>query len=125
LFVLSKRRESDSIAPCFCCVVITWPDTRWLWAPHCARPRFEHNLYFAAPGHGWFKWGTTWSRHQSYPNSKEFQADLGIDTNSQVFEPGFADILQLDFRMGEETLSLLEESYPGGPVPGVALGVWR
>jgi hypothetical protein len=89
------------------------------------RLRFENNLYFAAPGRGWFKWGTSWSRHQSYASLKEFQADLGIDARSQVFEPGFADMLQLDFRMREETLSRLEESYPHGPVPGVALGVWR
>jgi hypothetical protein len=56
---------------------------------------------------------------------EEFQADLGIDTRSQVFEPGFADMLQLDFRLREETLSRLQGSYPRGPVPGVALGVWR
>jgi hypothetical protein len=89
------------------------------------RLRFENNLYFAAPGRGWFKWGPTWSRHKSYASLKEFQSDLGIDTRSQVLDPGFADMLQLDFRMRHETLSLLRESYPRGPVPGAVLGVRR
>jgi parallel beta-helix repeat protein len=87
------------------------------------RLRLERNVYFAAPGQGWFKWGTTWARHQSYAGLSEFQSDLGIDADSQVLDPGFADVRQLDFRLRAEAMSLLKESYPRGPVPGVMLGV--
>jgi hypothetical protein len=87
------------------------------------RLRFENNVYFAAPGQGWFKWGTTWARHKSYAGLSEFQSDLGIDAGSQGFDPGFADFLQLDFRLRAEAMARLEESYPRGPVPGVRLGV--
>lgn len=87
------------------------------------RLRFENNVYFAAPGQGWFKWGPTWERHKTYPSLREFQSNLGIDADSQVLDPGFADLLQLDFRLCEETMSLLKESYPREPVPGVILGV--
>jgi parallel beta-helix repeat protein len=86
------------------------------------RLRFEKNVYFAAPGQGWFKWGTNWARHQSYAGLNEFQSDLGIDADSQVLDPGFADVRQLDFRLRAEAMSLLEQSYPRGPVPGVILG---
>jgi hypothetical protein len=57
------------------------------------RLRFEDNFYFAAPGHGWFKWGTTWARHKSYTDLSEFEADLGVDTGSRVLDPSFADLL--------------------------------
>jgi hypothetical protein len=87
------------------------------------RLRFENNIYFAAPGRGWFKWGPTWSRHKSYPGLSEFQSDLGIDAGSRVLDPAFADSLPLDFRVREETMALLKENYPRGPVPGVTLGV--
>lgn len=87
------------------------------------RLRFENNVYFAAPGKSWFKWGPTWMRHKSYPGLREFQSDLGIDAGSQVLDPGFADLLQLDFRLRAEAMVLLKKSYPQGPVPGVVLGV--
>ncbi len=87
------------------------------------RLRFESNIYFAAPGQAWFKWGPTWARHKSCANLSEFQSDLSIDTGSRALDPRFADMLQLDFRLREETMSLLKENYPKGPVPGVALGV--
>jgi hypothetical protein len=87
------------------------------------RLRFERNVYFAAPGQAWFKWGTSWARRQNYAGLSEFQLDLGIDAESQSFDPGFADVRQLDFRLSSETMSRLQESYPRGPVPGVILGV--
>ncbi len=87
------------------------------------RLRFENNTYFAAPGQGWFTWGPSWARHKSYAGLSEFQSDLGIDSGGRVLDPGFADWLQLDFRLRPETMALLKESYPQGPVPGVLLGV--
>lgn len=87
------------------------------------RLRFENNVYFAAPGQGWFKWGTSWARHESYAGLIEFQRDLGLDADSQVLDPGFADVRQLDFRLRADAMSLLKESYPRGPVPGVIFGV--
>jgi hypothetical protein len=89
------------------------------------RLRFEGNVYFAAPGQGWFNWGTSWGRHKSYTSLREFQLSVGIDADSQVLDPGFADARQLDFRLPTEATSLLEQSYPQGPVPGVLLGVRR
>jgi hypothetical protein len=87
------------------------------------RLRFESNVYFAAPGQGWFQWGPGWARHRSYAGLEEFQSDLGIDAGSQVLDPGFADLHQLDFRLRAEAMPRLAESYPRGPVPGVLLGV--
>ena len=87
------------------------------------RLRFENNVYFAGPGQGWFKWGTSWARHKYYTALSEFQSDLGIDANSQVLDPGFVDLRRLDFRLRAKSMSLLKESYPRGPVPGVILGV--
>jgi hypothetical protein len=85
------------------------------------RLRFERNVFFAAPGQGWFKWGPTWARHKSYASLKEFQSELGIAPDNQAVDPGFAELLQLDFRLPAETLTRFKESYPQGPVPGVAL----
>jgi hypothetical protein len=85
------------------------------------RLRFEGNVYFAAPGQGWFKWGPAWAHHRSYAGLREFQADLGIDTGSQMRELSFADLHALDLRLSPETRTLLKDSHPRGPVPGVAL----
>jgi hypothetical protein len=87
------------------------------------RLRFKGNVYFAAPDQGWFKWGPTWSRHKSYSSLNEFQADLGIDADSEAFDPGFLDLLQLDFRLPSDTLARLNQCYPQGPIPSVTLGV--
>lgn len=89
------------------------------------RLSFLNNIYFAAPGRGWFQWGPTWSRHKGYSTLKEFQLDLGVDEGGQVLNPGFADIRQLNFRLREPTLSALAKDYPQGPVPDVELGVWK
>jgi hypothetical protein len=87
------------------------------------RLRFEKNVYFAAPGQGWFVWGPGWARHKIYVDLHEFQTELSIDTESQVRDPGFADLLQLDLRIQANVMSLLKESYPKSPVPEVILGV--
>jgi hypothetical protein len=89
------------------------------------RLRFERNVYFAAPGRGWFKWGPTWARCKSYEGLREFQSDLRVDAGSQVFEVNFANLLQLDFRFDQTTMDRVKESYPLGTVPGVVLGVKR
>jgi hypothetical protein len=85
------------------------------------RLRFVNNVYFAAPGQGWFAWGPTWARHQSYSGLTEFQSALGIDTGGQALDPGFADQQRGDFRLRPETRDRLREHYPRGPVPGVIL----
>ncbi len=87
------------------------------------RLRFEGNVYFAVPGQGWFHWGPTWARHKSYASLRAFQAELGLDQESQALDPGFADPLQLDFRIRADAPALIKECYPRGPVPGVTLGV--
>jgi hypothetical protein len=86
------------------------------------RLRFENNVYFAAPGRGWFNWGVTWGRHKNYTSLREFQSDLAIDSQSQTLDPGFADPLQLDFRLRPEVMARVRECYPQGAVPGVTLG---
>lgn len=85
--------------------------------------RFEKNIYYAAPGQGWFKWGPTWSRHQQFESLPEFQSILGIDSESRVLNPAFADFFQLDFRLEAGAIDSLKDSYPRGPVPGVMLGI--
>jgi hypothetical protein len=87
------------------------------------RLQFENNVYFAAPGQGWFKWGPTWARHKSYAGLSEFQSDLNLDTTSQVLDPGFADVRRWGFRLPSEMMVRLNEKYPRDPVPGVMLGV--
>ena len=87
------------------------------------RLRFERNVYFAAAGQGWFKWGPTWARHKSYASLRDFQSELGLDADSQALDPAFSDTFQLDFRLSPETMVQVKESYPQGPVPGVMLGV--
>jgi hypothetical protein len=87
------------------------------------RLSFEENVYFAEPGQGWFAWGVTWGRHKSYAKLSDFQAELGIDKASRVFEPGFANPGGLDCRLSEVAMTALGQSYPRGPVPGVVLGV--
>jgi hypothetical protein len=86
------------------------------------RLQFEDNIFFAAPGRGWFKWGPTWARCKTYTSVGEFQLELGIDVNSRAIDPAFGDILQRDFRIPKETMALVKENYPRGPVPGVVLG---
>ncbi len=87
--------------------------------------KFEDNVYFAATGQGWFNWGTTWARHKRYASLSEFQSELGIDVGSQVVDPGFADVFQLDFRLRPAAMDELKDSYPRGPVPSVMLGVQK
>ncbi len=87
------------------------------------RLQFEGNVYFAAPGQGWVKWGPSWTRHKTYATLPEFQSELRIDTGSQARDPGFADMLQLDYRLSAESMAAVRECYPQDPVPGVLLGV--
>ena len=83
---------------------------------------FDNNIYFAGPAQGWFNWGTSWGRHQSYDSLEAFSGALGIDSGSRVMGLNFADPLALDFRLAPETMAQLKASYPQGPVPSVRLG---
>ncbi len=87
------------------------------------RLHFEENVYCAGPGQGWFEWGVTWRRHQSYSALNEFQSALGIDTASSVLDPHFNDMAALDLRVSGDVMARLAQCYPRGPVPGVLLGV--
>jgi parallel beta-helix repeat protein len=87
------------------------------------RLRFESNIYFASPGQGGFNWGPSWARHKRYSTFAEFQSDLGVDRGSQELDPGFADVLQRDFRLTREMFVRVKECYPQGRVPEVQLGV--
>ena len=87
------------------------------------RLRFENNVYFAAPGQGWFEWGVPWGRHKSYASLSDFQADLAIDSVGCVTDPGFLNIVARDYRISRAAMEQLAQVYPRGPVPGVILGV--
>ena len=89
------------------------------------RLSFAENVYFAEPGQGWFEWGVSWGRHRSYSKLSDFQADLGIDFGSRVFDPGFVHLSAFDCRLSAEAMAALSQWYPQGPVPGVILGVER
>ena len=67
----------------------------------------------------------SWGRHKSYPKLSDFQADLGIDLGSGVFNPNFANLSALDCRLSAEAMGALKQCYPQGPVPGVILGADR
>ena len=87
--------------------------------------QFDGNVYFAAPGQGWFHWGPSWTRHKHYTSLIEFQSELRIDTQGQVRDPGFADMIQRDYRLKPEAMESIGACYPQGPVPGVTLGTLK
>jgi hypothetical protein len=86
------------------------------------RLNFTENIYFAGPGQGWFEWGVSWGRHQSYSTLTNFQAALGIDSGSHVSDPMFASLNALDFRLKSEVMTALRPAYPQGQVPEAMLG---
>jgi hypothetical protein len=86
------------------------------------RLSFTENVYFAEPGQGWFEWGVSWGRHQSYSKLIDFQAELGIDKGSRVLDPTFANLNALDCRLSPGVMETLRQCYPQGPVPGAILG---
>jgi hypothetical protein len=71
------------------------------------RLSFVENVYFAEPGQGWFEWGVSWGRHKSYSKLSDFQAELGFDLGSRVFDPGFAKLSALDCRLSAEAMAAL------------------
>ncbi len=87
------------------------------------RLRFQDNIYFAGPGQGWFQWGVTWRRYESYPDLPAFQSALGIDAGSRILEPRFYDMAACDFRVGQPELQQFQTAYPRGSVPGATLGL--
>ena len=87
--------------------------------------QFKGNVYCAGPGQGWFHWGPAWARHKHYETLRDFKSELQIDTGGQVLDPGFADMLQRDYRLPPKTMGLIRECYPQGPVPSVVLGISR
>jgi len=84
---------------------------------------FVENDYFAGAGQGWFNWGVTWRRHQSYANLADFQTALDIDKGGRALNPSFADLNARDFRLTPEAMAILKPCYPAKPVPGTILGV--
>jgi hypothetical protein len=86
------------------------------------RLNLVENVYFAGPGQGWFEWGVTWGRHKSYATLSDFQADLGLDKDSRVLDPAFANLTALDCRLSPGAMAALRQNYPMAPVPGVILG---
>jgi hypothetical protein len=84
--------------------------------------RFEKNIYFALENQGWFKWGPTWSRHESFPTLSKFQQALRIDSGSETIDPVFAGFRRLDLRVSAANMDMIQERYPRGPVPEVTLG---
>jgi len=87
------------------------------------RLRFENNVYFAAPGQGWFEWGVRWGPHKSYASLSDFQAGLAIDSGGRVTDPGFLDIPARDYRLSRPVIEPLAQAYPRGHVPGAILGL--
>ena len=88
------------------------------------RIQFEDNLYYACSGQGWFEWGVTWGRHQSYPTLREFDETLRIDKRGEVLNPQFADPQARDFRLDSHIMSKLKSHYPRGEIPGAVLGTF-
>jgi hypothetical protein len=86
------------------------------------RLRFENNVYYAARGQGWFKWGPSWAHHQTYASLTDFQSALHIDAGGRTLQLPFADLRQRDFRLPAEAMGSLRGHYPQGPVPAVLLG---
>jgi hypothetical protein len=86
------------------------------------RLQFVENIFFAAPGQACFEWGPSWSKHKSYSSVAEFQSGLGLDLAGRELDPGFADPLSHDYRLSQEMMSQLRQSYPVGPVLDVRLG---
>lgn len=84
---------------------------------------FRDNLYYAAPGQGMIRWGVTWKRNEAYPAPAAFAKALGISEGERLFQPGFADLHTLDFRVPPEVMKAIRPNYPKGEVPGVKLGV--
>lgn len=79
------------------------------------RLHLDQNVYFATPGQGWFQWGVTWARHQSYANLSDFQSELNIDTGGVVLDPGFANAAARDFRLPRQIMDKVAHAYPRGP----------
>jgi hypothetical protein len=86
------------------------------------RLNFVENVYYAGAGEGFIEWGVSWGRHRSYAKLADFQAELGIDKNSRVLDPAFANLSALDCRLRPEVMAALMSNYPQAPVPDVRLG---
>ena len=84
----------------------------------------RNNLYFATPGQGLFRWGTTWRRHKLYADPSAIRRELSLEQASRVAEPGFAaGILVRDLRVPADSPAVTMGCYPRGSVPGVRLGI--
>ena len=86
---------------------------------------FENNLYFAAPGQGFFNWGTAWQKHEKFASVEEIKKAIGLENAgaSQAADPRFADYLSHDLRVPAESPAIKMGCYPKGDVPGVRLGI--
>ncbi|HLX59840.1 MAG TPA: right-handed parallel beta-helix repeat-containing protein [Planctomycetota bacterium] len=85
---------------------------------------FESNLYFAAPGNGFFNWGTAWQKHEKYAGIEDVRKALNLENaGSQSADPRFADFPQRDLRVPADSPAVKLGCYPKGDVPGVKLGL--
>ena len=87
------------------------------------RLRFQNNIYFAAPGQGAFVWGPTWRKYSRYATVEEFRTALNIDRGGRTLDPQLSDPAAFDLRIDAKTMSLLQDMYPRGRIPGVLLGL--
>jgi len=79
------------------------------------------NGYAVKPWQVLVQWGCDWHRHETL-SLQEVQAKLGLESDSRIVSPGFADWTTFDLRLPADSAILSLNCYPRGPVPGVQLG---
>ena len=81
------------------------------------------NLYYAAAGQGLFCWGAIWAAHRNYETLGQVQRELKLEQDSELADPGFADVRTRDFRVPPSSPAIRMQAYPQGQVPDVKLGI--
>ena len=82
------------------------------------RLRLHDNIYAAKPGQTLVQWGCYWHRHEKMV-LEDVQSKLGLESNSRVATPEFADWLKLDLRLPAGSPIVTGKCFPQGQVPGV------
>lgn len=85
------------------------------------RFNLHDNIYATKPGQLLYQWGCPWHRHDKL-SVEEVQQKLGLEADSSVFIPQFANWSTLDFRLPANNPIVTAKCYPQGEVPGVKLG---